>query len=106
MPLLGALIQSLFGNISALILALAASRYALALSAVLGLAGLYIAAVGAFSAFVQPLIGALFSTSFGQVIGLAFPPIAGSIIAGYYALWLGLVAFRYWSRFASLLVPR
>jgi len=106
MPLLGALIQSLFGSLYGIILALQASRYAVALAAVTLLAGMYLAAVGVFTAFVQPLIGSAFSTSFGQVIGLAFPPVAGTVVAGISALWVALVGFRYVSRFAGLLVPR
>lgn len=106
MPVLGALIKALFGNASALLLALVSTRYGVAVFAVGVLAALYVASVAAFTGFVQPIIGALFATSFGQVLGLVFPPVAGTIMAGYTGLWLSLMGFRYYSRFAQLLVPR
>lgn len=106
MPFLGALLQGLFGNIYALVLAIVGARYAVALSAVIGLATLYVAAVAAFTAFVNPLLAELFNTQYGQFMGLAFPPVAGTVVAGLSALWVGLVGYRYLYRFASLLVPR
>lgn len=106
MPFLGQLLAGLLGNFYALVLALVGARYALALSAVVGLATLYVAAVAAFSAFISPLLGSLFSTQYGQFLGLAFPPVAGTVVAGLSGLWLGLMGYRYLHRFVALLVPR
>lgn len=106
MPALGALLAGVAGNLYGLILALVGTRYAVALTAVVGLAGLYVTAVTGFSLLVSPLIGALFNTQYGQFLGLAFPPIAGTVVAGLSGLWLALLTYRYWHRFASLLVPR
>ena len=106
MPALAALIKALFGNASGLLLALVSTRYGVAVFAVGVLAALYVAAVGAFTGLVQPLVSAIFSTAFGQVLGLVFPPISGTIMAAYTGLWLSLMGFRYYSRFAQLLVPR
>ena len=48
----------------------------------------------AFHAFVEPLVAALFSTAYGQFLGLLFPPISGNIVAGMIALWVACTAYR------------
>lgn len=106
MPLLAALIKGLFGSAISLMLALVAARESIRLSGVLILAGVYLVAVVAYSSFISPLIGSLFSTSYGQVLGLAFPPISGTIIVGLSALWVTLLAKRYVVRFGALALPK
>lgn len=106
MPALAALLSGLLGNVYALVLAVVGARYALTLSAGLALATLYVTAVAVFSAFVSPLLGALFSTEYGQFMGLAFPPVAGTVLAGLFGLWNALMGYRYLYRFAALMVPR
>lgn len=106
MPLFAALVQALFGSAVRVMLALAAARETVRLSGVLVLAALYLAAVVAYSAFIQPLLGSLFSTSYGQVLGLAFPPISGTVITGLSALWVTLLAKRYIVRFGAMALPK
>jgi len=43
--------------------------------------------LGVFNTAVAPIAAAAFSTSYGQVLGLAFPPIAGSCLASIAAVW-------------------
>jgi len=106
MPLLAALVKALFGSAISLLLALAAARETIRLSGVLVLAGLYLSAVAVWSAFVSPLLSSLFSTSYGQVLGLAFPPISGTVITGLALLWSTLLAKRFLIRFGALALPK
>ena len=105
MPIFAALFKLVMGGIVTFATLFLTTKYALRIAAVLVLAALYIAAVALFSAFVSPLIGALFNTGYGQFIGLAFPPIAGTVVAGLAGLWVALVGFTYYQRFARILVP-
>jgi hypothetical protein len=40
-----------------------------------------------FNNVVSPLVGQMFSTQYGQFLGLAFPPIAGTCMTGIAATW-------------------
>jgi hypothetical protein len=106
MPLFAALVKGLFGSAISVMLALAAARESIRLSGVLLLAAVYLVAVVAYSTFISPLLSSLFATSYGQVIGLAFPPIAGTVITGLSALWVTLLAKRYIVRFGSMALPK
>jgi hypothetical protein len=106
MPLFAALVKALFGSAVSLLLALVAAKQAIRLSAVLIFAGLYLTSVVLYSAFVSPLLGSLFSTAYGQVIGLAFPPVSGTVIASLSALWVSLLVKRYIVRFGAMAIPR
>lgn len=106
MPLFAALVKALFGSAISLFLALAAARETIRLSGVLVLAGIYISAVVVWSAFVTPLLTSLFSTSYGQVLGLAFPPISGTVITGLSLLWSTLLVKRFLVRFGALALPK
>ncbi|ODU08182.1 MAG: hypothetical protein ABS84_14100 [Rubrivivax sp. SCN 71-131] len=96
MPVFAALFKATMAGFYSLYLAIKAKEIALRLLAIATIAATYIAAVTMFTAYVQPLIAVLFATSYGQVIGLAFPPIAGTVLAGLVALWGALVAKNYY----------
>lgn len=104
MPLLAALVRGLFGNAYAFAMALFAGRVSLRISAVAIFGASYVACLVLFSAFIEPLVSAAFSTSFGQVLGLFFPPIAGTVLAGIAALWLALLAKNYTRKLGGVLV--
>jgi hypothetical protein len=104
MPLLAALIKAGLGWVGGLLLAVVQAQIAARLAAVAVLAGMYVAALTVFSVFIAPLLGALFSTTYGQVLGLAFPPVAGTVCAGIVALWVALVTKNYAQRFVRVAV--
>jgi hypothetical protein len=105
MPIFAVLFKAIMGNLVAFVSMFIATKYAMRMAAVLALAAIYITAVTLFSTVVSPLIGSLFATGYGQFIGLAFPPIAGTVVSGLAALWTALVSFTYYQRFARILVP-
>lgn len=80
MPLLAALISTLSTSIGSLIFKIfliPKTFRALGIAAVLSL---WAALLLTFNTLVSPLIGQIFSTQYGQFIGLAFPPIAGTCL--------------------------
>lgn len=87
MPLLGALLSSLFGGIASLVALLWAKKISVTVVAVLAFAAALLALMATFNFLVAPLVQSMFSTSLGQFIGLAFPPIAGSCLAGLGTCW-------------------
>ena len=105
MPLFAVLFKAVMGNLVAFASLFVTAKYAIRLAAVLALAAIYITAVTVFTTVVSPLVGSLFATSYGQFIGLAFPPIAGTVVTGLSGLWVALVGFSYYQRFARILVP-
>lgn len=105
MPLLAALLRSLLTYIGTVGLILTESKQALRIGFALGMASAYVLCVVGFTTYIVPLIAALFSTSYGQVIGMAFPPIAGTVVAGLVSLWACIVAKRYYQTFGTLGLP-
>lgn len=87
MPILASLLVSLFSGFGGLISAIFAGQIAVRLAAV----GAFVTAGGvlllAFNTLVAPIAGAVFSTSYGQLLGLAFPPIAGTCLAAVAGCW-------------------
>lgn len=87
MPLLAGLISSLFGGIASLIALLWAKKISVTVIAVAAFAAALLALMATFNLLVAPLVQEMFSTSLGQFIGLAFPPIAGSCLAALGTCW-------------------
>lgn len=87
MPLLGALLSTLFGSIASFIALVWAKKLAVTTIAVAAFAASLVALMAVFNGLVAPLVAAMFSTQYGQFLGLAFPPIAGSCLAALSACW-------------------
>jgi hypothetical protein len=99
MPLLGALISFVMGKLMLFMAFMAAKRLlsvTLAIAALTTITGVLISVM---HGVVIPLANAAFSTSYGQFLGLAFPPIAGTCIAGLMAIWSACALYA-WQRTA------
>lgn len=94
MPLLAGLLQSLFGGLAAFLAGEASKRATMALLVSTGLVLASAALLTAFNLAVKPLVAAMFSTQFGQFIGLAFPPIAGNCLAAIGGTWAACGAYK------------
>jgi len=55
-----------------------------------------------FNTAVAPLAAAVFSTAYGQFIGLAFPPIAGTCLAAVASVWSAAALYGVQRRALSL----
>lgn len=87
MPLLGALFSSLFTGVASLIAFFWAKKISVTVIAVLAFAAALVALMATFNLLVAPFVQGMFSTSLGQFIGLAFPPLAGSCLAALGTCW-------------------
>lgn len=94
MPVFAGLVQALFGTLFTFLARMFAVRIALRLAAVVSIGALGAALMTTFNAAVAPLAAALFSTTYGQLLGLAFPPVAGTCLAVLASLWLAVTTYR------------
>lgn len=88
MPLLGAMISSLFGALSAFLVKLFLAKLAIRIAAVAAIVAVGTVLMTAFNNQVAPLVARMFQSQYGQFVGLAFPPVAGTCIAAITAVWL------------------
>ena len=95
MPLLAQLFATIFAQAGAIITAILTVLIGLKLLKITALATLYIATVIAFTAFVHPLMQSIFSSPYGQLLGLVFPPISGTVLTGLGLLYSGILLNRY-----------
>jgi len=95
MPLLGALFVSLFGGVASFLVAMLGKKIAVAAAAVAALSVVTVALMVAFRAIVAPLLAEGFATSYGQFLGLAFPPVAGNCIAAIAAAWAACTLYKW-----------
>jgi len=93
-PIFAGLVSSIFGALSSWFVGLLGARVALRVAAVATIAGLAVALLALFNAVVAPMAASIFSTSFGQLLGLAFPPVSGSCVAALAGLWAASVTYR------------
>lgn len=94
MPLLGHLLGSLFGALAGMLLHVFGLRVAVRVAAVAAVAAFGVILLALFNGIVAPMAAGLFSTAYGQLLGLAFPPIAGTVVTGLVALWAGCAVYK------------
>lgn len=95
MPILGALVTLLFSKLMLFMGLLFAKKVALTLLGVAALATIAGALYATMRSVVIPLASSLFSTSYGSIIGLAFPPIAGQCILAITTVWSACALYSY-----------
>lgn len=104
MPALAALLVGWFARFFSFLVAEVGFRWAIRITIVAAVAAVYVALVTLFNTTVGPLLSSLFATSYGTVIGLAFPPISGTVVTGLAVLWAAKVGYSYVERMALLIV--
>jgi len=87
MPVLAGLLVSLFTGIGGLFTAMFGAQIAVRVAAVTAFLGFGVVLLALFNGLVAPIAAAVFATQYGQFIGLAMPPIAGTCMAAVSALW-------------------
>lgn len=95
MPILAGLLVSCFSSLASFFALSLSKKVAFGLAAVATLGGLYGAMVVAMNAAVSPLLASLFSTSYGQFIGLAFPPMAGTCLGIVASAWAACTLYAW-----------
>lgn len=104
MPLLATFLASIGGGIYSLMVAMVGAKIATRLTAVAALAAIYISCIAFFMGLIEPWLSALFSSTYGQLLGLLFPPISGSIIAGLGGYWSCVIGLKYVSSLTKMAV--
>lgn len=87
MPLLAALFTTLFAGAASFLVQLWAKKVVIVGLAVAGFALALVVLMATFNTLVSPFIAAMFSSQYGQFLGLAFPPIAGTCMASIGTCW-------------------
>lgn len=99
MPALAAFLANIFGGFAAWI-AVEVGKWITKKGTVRvfaggGIVALTAALVATFNALISPMAAAMFSTQYGQFLGLAFPPIAGTCIATIITAWTAVHVYRF-----------
>lgn len=94
MPLLAAFIGSLIGGIVQFFAQLASRKITVMVLATASITLAYVGLLSAFNVAITPLVQAMFSTQYGQFLGLAFPPISGTCMAVIGVTWGGCVMYK------------
>lgn len=102
MLLIGNLTKGLWEKFFDLLVGWFGARNATRITAVTLLATIYLACVATFTAWIGPLFGAIISTSYGYLLGLLFPPIAGTIVAGIMVYRMCVVGVKYTTRLIKM----
>lgn len=87
MPILASLLASLVSGLGALLSVAFGAQVAVRLAAASALVTFGAALLVVFNTMVAPLVAVAFATSYGQLLGLAFPPVAGTCLAVVAAVW-------------------
>lgn len=104
MPLLATLLASVGTGLYSLIIAAFGAKIAARLTAVAALAAIYISCVALFMTTISPWLATLFSSTYGQLLGLLFPPISGSVVAGLAGYWSCVIGVKYVSGLTKMAV--
>jgi len=94
MPLFAAMVSGFFTALSAFMAKVFIARVALRIAAVAAIGAFGAVLMALFNTVVSPMVAAMFQTSYGQLIGLAFPPVAGTVLAGITAIWIGCTTYK------------
>lgn len=94
MPALALLLEGIFKVVSGFLVKLLAARIAMRVAAVAAISGFGTVLLATFNGVVAPLAAAAFSTSLGQFLGLAFPPVAGTCIGAMITVWVACTTYK------------
>lgn len=96
MPVFAAFVGQLFTALGVFLARLFLARLAIKLAGVAAIVACGTVLMTTFNGVVAPLASQLFSTQYGQLLGLAFPPVSGTCVAGITAVWAacGLYAIQ------------
>lgn len=104
MPLFASLFSGIASSIFGLIAALVGAKIAARLTAVGALAVIYISCVVYFTTIIAPWLAGIFESQYGQLLGLLFPPISGSVLASLAGYWGCVTGLKYVSSLTKMAV--
>ena len=101
MPILASLLSALFSGLAGVVLKLFLVKTSLRSVGIAAVLAMWGALLLVFNGFLSPLVGQLFATQFGQFLGLAFPPVAGTCLAIIAGASAAVQAYRMKRRFVE-----
>jgi len=104
MPILATLLLGLLNGVYGLALAMFGAQWAIRITAATTIAGLYVACALTFTLMIVPWLSAFAATQFGILLGLLFPPLAGTVVASLGTFWACILAKRYTVRLIKMTV--
>lgn len=102
MQLLGLLLTGLFGGAVNFLVQYVTRKVAVAGVAIGALATVTGVLLVAFNAIINPFASSLFSTAYGQALGLAFPPVAGNCLTALSLSWTACALYSWQVRAINL----
>ena len=94
MPILAGLLASLFGGVASFFVQFLTKKIAVVAAAIVAIGTAFGILMAAFNTLVAPLASAMFRTSYGQFLGLAFPPMAGQCLTAITACWIACALYK------------
>jgi len=80
------------------------ARAAFRITAITALATIYLSCVLVFTAMIGPWFAAIISTTYGFLLGLLFPPIAGTVVAAIMTYRMCVVGVKYTSKLMAIAI--
>lgn len=95
MPIFAAFIGSLVSLIYRALVYMVGAKFAARVAVALAIAALYVGMVVLFNETISSWLQDVFSTEYGALLGLLFPPVAGTVLAALSVFWTAVVALHY-----------
>lgn len=104
MPLFATLFAGVMGAFASFLAQFVTRKLAVVTAAVAALAAITGGLLLAFNTLVSPLAQQMFSTEYGQFLGLAFPPVAGTCLAAIASAWAACALYGWQLKALSISV--
>lgn len=102
MPLLAVLFSGLMGGLVTFLAKFVVRKVAIMGAALAMLTTITAALLVFMNALVTPMLSKMFETQYGTVLGLAFPPAAGTCMAAIGLTWAACALFKWQLRALSI----
>lgn len=104
MPLLAGLLAAIAGKFFGLFVLAFGAKWGVRIAAATALGTGYVACVAYWASMIIPWLESILTTQWGMLLGLLFPPVAGSVIAGLVVFWTCVAVQKYTSTLVKLAV--
>jgi hypothetical protein len=95
MPLLAAFFGNLIGGLVTFFGQYITKKVTILAAAISSLVAAGLALVVAFNTLIKPLAERVFTTEYGQFLGLAFPPVAGQCLTTMFLFWMAIQGYKF-----------
>lgn len=102
MPLLAAFLGAIASKFFGLFVAMFGALWGVRIAAAVALGTGYVACVLYWSSLILPWLSSILNTQYGYLLGLLFPPVSGTVLAGLVAFWTCVAVQKYTSTLIKL----